>query len=103
RLRDAAHPAPRSAVHRNRPPEWGPIAGGSHALGNVGGQHTRGGQVGDDRVPGADHLADVALVERAQPQVLDVGGIEAAVGDEPERLGDAVEAEHAAEVDAGDV
>ena len=43
------------------------------------------------------------VVERAQAQVLDVDGVQAAMGDEMERLGDAIEAEHAAEVDAGDV
>src|SRR4029077_7529229 len=52
---------------------------------------------------GADHLADVAPVEGAKTQPVDVLGLEAAMGDEAEGLRGAVEAEHAAEVDPGDV
>ena len=38
-LRDERHHAPRLAVHRDRERELGPIAAGSHALGDVGRQH----------------------------------------------------------------
>ena len=62
-----------------------------------------GGQVRDGRPPGPNHLANVALIQRAQAQPLDVGALEPTVRDEGQGLGAAIEAEDAAEVDAGHV
>jgi len=102
-FRDQRHDAPRLAVHRDRQRELRTVAVGAHALGDLGGQDPGSGQVGDHRPSCAHHLADVTAVERTVPQPVDVVGIEAAMGDQPEALRGAIVAKDPAEVDSRDV